>query len=97
MCSHNHNLNLTLSRTPLESQEQGTRLVTSAATNQRDCSKGSPWYAQVRFPKGQRRQSSCCSSGCCLDWEGQDQDQCRYYLTLRTLRVPADTAATCER
>jgi len=54
------NRNLKISRAPLKSQaHQGTSLFTRAVTNQRDCSMGRPWQAQVRFPNGQRRQSSC--------------------------------------
>jgi len=41
-CDHNRNLGI--SRAPLKSQaHQGTSLFTSATTNQRGCSKGSPW------------------------------------------------------
>src|SRR6218665_1730745 len=48
------NRKLQTSKAPLKSQAQGTNLFTSAASNQRDFPKNSPWQAQVRFPEGER-------------------------------------------
>jgi len=46
------NRNLRTTRAPLKSQaHQGTSLFTSAAMNQMSFPKGSPRWAQVRFPK----------------------------------------------
>src|SRR6218665_4151350 len=50
----NRNRQLLTSKAPLKSQAQGTSLFTSAASNQRDFPKNSPWEAQVRFPEGER-------------------------------------------
>src|SRR6218665_1108306 len=44
----NRNRKLQTSKAPLKSQVQGTRLFTSAASNQRGFPKNSPWEAQVR-------------------------------------------------
>ena len=52
----NRNRKLQTSKAPLKSQAQGTSLFTSAALNQRGFAKNSPWEAQVRLPKGERRQ-----------------------------------------
>jgi len=46
-------------RQPKAKRNQGTSLLTGAATNQGGCPKGSPLEAQVLFPKGQSGQSSC--------------------------------------
>jgi len=53
----NRSRNLQTSKAPLKRQSQSTSLFTSAASNQRGCSKNSPWEAQVRFPDGQRRRN----------------------------------------
>src|SRR6218665_2013338 len=50
----NRNRKLQTSKAPLKTQEQGTSLFTSAASNQRVFPKNSPWEAQVRLPEGER-------------------------------------------
>src|SRR6218665_3998832 len=51
---HNRNRKLQTSKAPLKRQAQGTSLFTSAASNQGDFPKNSPWEAQVRLPEGER-------------------------------------------
>src|SRR6218665_3948410 len=50
----NRNRKLQTSKAQLKSQAQDTNLFTSAASNQRDFPKNSPWEAQVRLPEGER-------------------------------------------
>ena len=49
------NRNFQTSKVPLKSQERGTSIFTSVASNQMDCPMDSPWEAQFRLPEGERR------------------------------------------
>ena len=51
---NDRNRKLNISKAPLKSQDQGTSLLTSAASNQMGFQKNSPWEAHVRFPYGER-------------------------------------------
>src|SRR6218665_84913 len=54
--ARNRNRHLQISKAPLKNKRWGTSLFTRAASNERGGPKYSPCEAQVRLPKGERRQ-----------------------------------------